>query len=259
MPPAEEAAEQSPRLLVHLLDYLAVDYGGAVKNGKILSVSEYKEQQEFVKKAVELSQTLPEIKASPEIQSLVQNLNGLIQSKADPDKVAALSRQTQAKVIALVQLAGGPGNLAQPDLGPADLRDHLFQMPRHGGTGRRPFGGRARHQARELPGHGQDGQMTPFQVFNTVRLGVPGTPMAPFPSYSDQDTWNVAFYVLSLRFQKAGLSAQAPTLAQLQKEMGLSDDQLLTAAAIVPETELEKKIRRDARRKSRPPGPSSTP
>src|ERR1700690_2098221 len=73
-----DEGEKSPRLLVHLLDYLAVDYGGAVKNGKVLSLSEYKEQLEFVKTVVELSQTLPEVKSSPEIQTLVLTLSNLI-------------------------------------------------------------------------------------------------------------------------------------------------------------------------------------
>jgi high-affinity iron transporter len=90
------------------LDYLAVDYGGAVKNGRVLSVSEYKEQLEFVKTVVELGQTLPEVKTSPELQTLIQNLNTLIQSKADPSKVASAARQAQAKVIELSRLPVAP-------------------------------------------------------------------------------------------------------------------------------------------------------
>src|SRR5689334_21863174 len=96
---AEDSSGHSPRFLVHLLDYLAVDYSGAVKNGKVLSVPEYKEQTEFAKTAVELCQTLPEVKNSPEIVSLVQNLDILILSKADPKQVATAARQAQAKVI----------------------------------------------------------------------------------------------------------------------------------------------------------------
>ena len=42
-----DAPEQSPRLMVHLLDYIGLDYSGAVKDGKILAESEYKEQLEF--------------------------------------------------------------------------------------------------------------------------------------------------------------------------------------------------------------------
>src|ERR1035441_7565537 len=107
---SDDSSEKSPRLLVHLLDYLAVDYGGAVKEGKVLSVPEYKEQLEFVQTAVELSQTLPEIKNSVEIRGRVQDLSGLIHSKADPVKVATAARQTQAQVIALIHLPVSPGH-----------------------------------------------------------------------------------------------------------------------------------------------------
>ena len=239
---AEDAAEQSPRLLVHLLDYLAGDYGGAVKNGKILSVSEYKEQQEFVAKAVELSLTLPEIKASPEVQGLVQNVNNLIQAKADPDKVAAAARQTQAKVIALVHLPFAPESWPNLISGRQIFQTTCSKC--HGMEGRGD--GPAAPGLATKPANFQDmnkmREMTPFQVFNTVRLGVPGTPMAPFPSYTDQDTWNVAFFILSLRYQKSAPASQTQSLAPLQDSFKLSEDQLLTAAAIVPETQLEKKL-----------------
>ena len=39
----------SPRIIVHLLDYVATDYRGAVQDGKIISTFEYKEQLEFAK------------------------------------------------------------------------------------------------------------------------------------------------------------------------------------------------------------------
>ena len=38
---------KNPAIVVHLLDYLAKDYSGAVRNGKVLSKSEYQEQVEF--------------------------------------------------------------------------------------------------------------------------------------------------------------------------------------------------------------------
>src|ERR1019366_9178980 len=61
-------------------------------------------------------------------------------------------------------------------------------------------------------------------------------------SYSDQDTWNVAFYILSLRYQKSGPATQTQSLAQLQETLKLSDDQLLTTVSVTPDRELEKKL-----------------
>ena len=39
-------------------------------------------------------------------------------------------------------------------------------------------------------------EVSPFQAYNTIRLGVPGTGMPPFHELSDMDTWDLAFYVV---------------------------------------------------------------
>jgi len=230
-----------PRLLVHLLDYLAVDYGGAVQKGRVISLSEYKEQLEFVKTAVELSQSLPEVKASPEIQTQIQNLNDLIHKKADPVVVAAAARKTQAKVIELAKLPVAPTQW--PNLVQGGNQFHLTCMQCHGMEGRGD--GPSAAQLATKPMNFQDlvkmKDMTPFQVFNTVRLGVPNTPMAAFPNFSDQDTWNLAFYVISLRYQKAGANS-AWSFERSEDTLKLSTDQLLTALATQSDASLSQKI-----------------
>ena len=44
---ADPAASDQAKQTWQLLDYLAVDYGGAVSNGQIQSASEYEEMKEF--------------------------------------------------------------------------------------------------------------------------------------------------------------------------------------------------------------------
>jgi high-affinity iron transporter len=41
--------------------------------------------------------------------------------------------------------------------------------------------------------------LTPYKVFNTTTFGIKGTPMPGFPTLSDAERWNVAFFVFSLR------------------------------------------------------------
>src|SRR6185436_8331971 len=45
--PAAAAPSQDAQTAWRLLDYVAVDYGGAVQDGKVVSVSEYAEMREF--------------------------------------------------------------------------------------------------------------------------------------------------------------------------------------------------------------------
>ncbi|HEY5037524.1 MAG TPA: c-type cytochrome, partial [bacterium] len=240
---SDDSSEHSPRLLVHLLDYLAVDYGGAVKNGKVLSVSEYKEQLEFIKTAVDLSQSLPETKSSPEIQALMKNLNSLINSKSAPAKVASLSRQIQSEVIDLTHLPVAPTILPNLASGKQLFLMNCAKCHGESGAGNGPSAATLSPKPVNLLGHERMDKMAPFQVFNAIRLGVPNTAMAAFPSYSDQDTWAMAFYAISLRFQTpASVADSGLDFEKAKSDLNLSSDDLLTLLAKTPDVEIEKKL-----------------
>jgi len=199
---ASEEPGHSPRLLVHLLDYLAADYGGAVQKGKVIDDGEYAEQLEFSKTVLSLGKTLPELKGEPAITELCQGLDDLIRAKGDPEKVAALARDIQSKVMKIARFATAPAQW--PDL---DAGHRLFESTCakcHGtdGMGKGP----ASKGLDPAPTSFFDPKMegvAPLQAYNTIRLGVPGTSMAAFPTFSDQETWDLAFYVTSFRHQRA--------------------------------------------------------
>lgn len=44
--------------------------------------------------------------------------------------------------------------------------------------------------------------LSPFEAYNTIKLGVEGTAMRAFSELTDKEAWDLAFYVKSLRFQK---------------------------------------------------------
>jgi high-affinity iron transporter len=46
---AADTTELKAKQIWQLLDYVAVDYGGAVANGTVLKASEYAEMQEFLR------------------------------------------------------------------------------------------------------------------------------------------------------------------------------------------------------------------
>src|SRR4051812_44039416 len=81
------AAEEPARFLVHLLSYIGADYPGAVKNGKVISQSEYQEQKEFVQSAVEKSALIPELANDAEFKKNVQRLKSLVETKGAGDDV----------------------------------------------------------------------------------------------------------------------------------------------------------------------------
>src|SRR3954452_23726681 len=82
-----------------LLDYLAVDYAGAVRDGKVVSASEYAEMREF---AGSVSEKLAALPAKPAKSGLVADgvrLQQLIDAKAAPGEVASLARGLGAHLL----------------------------------------------------------------------------------------------------------------------------------------------------------------
>ncbi len=198
-PALAEPVEQSPRLLVHLLDYLAKDYGGAVAHGKVISQSEYKEQLEFSASTLETNAALAETKGTPEIQTKLQQLSRLIGSKAEAVAVAKLAREIQAQLIKLTGLEISPSKWPSLARGKQLFEQNCISC--HGATGHGDGPAAAALSPKPANFHDETRmkELSPFQAFNTVRLGVPGTSMAPFHNLSDKEAWFLAFYVVSLR------------------------------------------------------------
>src|SRR3954449_7401269 len=68
-----------------LLDYLAVDYPGAVKGGRVVSASEYKEMSEFAGSGRERIGALPDKPAKAKLTAGADALKAAIGRKASPD------------------------------------------------------------------------------------------------------------------------------------------------------------------------------
>ena len=216
------SSERSPRFLVHLLDYLAKDYGGAVAHGKVLNESEYHEQIEFSRSALETNQGLYETRATPEIATKLKALNQLIATKSDAASVSRLAREIQAQVIQVARLEVAPVRWPSLQRGKQVFVQNCVAC--HGATGMGD--GLAGKNLDPKPANFLDDHMkevSPFQAFNTIRLGVPGTGMPPFHSLSDKEAWDVAFYVVSLRHGQALLGAK-----QVQEREGITLKQVAT-------------------------------
>jgi high-affinity iron transporter len=54
--------------------------------------------------------------------------------------------------------------------------------------------------------------LSPFKAFNTASFGIDGTAMASFAALSEEQRWQVAFYVFSLRFTHESANAGATLL-----------------------------------------------
>lgn len=224
----------NPSMVVHLLDYLAKDYSGAVQNGKVTSESEYAEQKEFANIVQKSAQSIESFKKDPAFETEINGLVAKIDAKAEPTEVSKMARDLQAKAISLAGIEIAPVDWPRISEGKALYQQNCAACHGESGKGDGPAGASLDPKPANFWDIDAKRGSSPYQYFNTVRLGVPGTGMAAWPHFSDKETWAIAFYVKSLGMNH--MVGEKPTL-DLKNVASLKDQEILS---LLPGTEQDK-------------------
>lgn len=204
-----EPAEVEARRLVHVLGYVAMDYGGCVANGAVTSVIEYDEQLALLGEALRVATRIQPSALESGAGDLAQGIVGvreLVEAKVAADQVAIAARGARDRVAAAFRLAEAP--LSRPD---AERGAALYQE--NCATCHGPTGHADTRRAATLVPHPANfhdtiiaEQLAPIGVESAVRFGVSGTAMVPFTFLSARDRWDLAFHVVGLHHPQPGES-----------------------------------------------------
>ena len=201
-------ADESAKRLLALIDYIDSDYKNAVQAGKILNASEYQEQLEFSKRVMELFQQLKQVDKSDKagIEGDLKILVNQIESKADPKAVSGTATVIGKKIRDTYNIIPHPRQLPSFEAGKKLFAENCAQC--HGETGKGDGPSRATMNPKQpLPANFTDPEfadgLSPFKAFNAISFGVENTAMASFAALSEEERWQLAFYVLSLGFSES--------------------------------------------------------
>ena len=199
--PAASAAAEEPDAfapLLHTLDYLAVDYAGAVKDGKVQDQGEYAEQVQFATSVGGMIASLPARPERAALQASAAGLLAAIRDKRPGDEVAAVATDLHRRIIDLYEVRVAPRQI--PDLEPAaaDFATHCAVC--HGATGHGdgPTAKGLTPPPADLTDGARMGEHSLFGLYNTITVGVKGTAMVGFPALGEAQRWALAFYVSTL-------------------------------------------------------------
>ncbi len=199
--PAASAAAEEPDAfapLLHTLDYLAVDYAGAVKDGKVQDQGEYAEQVQFATSVGGMIASLPARPERAALQASAAGLLAAIRDKRPGDEVAAVATDLRRRIIDLYEVRVAPRQI--PDLEPAaaDFATHCAVC--HGATGHGdgPTAKGLTPPPADLTDGARMGEHSLFGLYNTITVGVKGTAMVGFPALGEARRWALAFYVSTL-------------------------------------------------------------
>ena len=191
---ADEASEREAKTILHMLDYLSVDYGGSVLFGKILNEGEYNEQAEFAAQSVKLINRLP---AHPLLANMIkdaQKLANHVAEKAPAEEVSAEAQELRRDIIVAYNIPVSPRQV--PDSQRAVVLYQQLCVRCHGAEG---YGnGPESITLTPKPANFHDavrmGKRSVYGLYSTISLGVTGTAMPEFPQLSDDERWGLAFF-----------------------------------------------------------------
>ena len=196
-------AQESAQTILHLLDYVGVDYPEAVENGKVKNVEEYKEMVEFTAQVTALIKTLP---ANPQQGALVSEAGRLarrVGEKAPAPEIAGIASKLRWAVIGAYNVQVAPK--AAPSLAKGAELYRTLCVACHGveGRGDGPAGAKLDPKPSDFHDAERMSQRSAYGLYNTISLGVAGTGMTSFKQLSEQDRWALAFHTAGFSLGEA--------------------------------------------------------
>jgi len=177
-----------------LLDYIAVDYSGAVADGQITSPSEYAEQQEF---AATVATKIAGLPAKAQREALIAGaarLREAIDAKSEPKDVAEIAGALAASLLAAYPVPLAPTTAPSFERGAALYAENCASCHGMAGDGQGPSASELSTPPIAFTDAERARQRSIFALYQAITQGIDGTAMPSFDSLPASDRWALAFY-----------------------------------------------------------------
>ena len=178
-----------------LLDYIAVDYPGAISGGRVISAAEYAEMREFSTSVRARISALPAHEAQPRLLAASSVLISAVEARETPDTVARQARRLADELLAAYPTPLAPQAIPDLPRGAALYAEQCAVC--HGATGRGDGPGAARLEPPAIAFTDRDraSERSLFGLYQVIGQGLDGTAMPSFAHLSAENRWALAFYV----------------------------------------------------------------
>ncbi|MBL8786865.1 MAG: FTR1 family protein [Deltaproteobacteria bacterium] len=236
--PADEApsAETAVRRIVARLDYVAADYGGAVRDGEIVNELEYDEQVGFLTDARGRLAALPSGSGSAKLQQELDHAASLVAKKSSREEVEAACVRVRQELLRLTGVTLAPSTPPSSSDGATLFGNKCAHCHGTSGAGDGPSGRKLSPPPRSFQDPAVMARLSPVRAYSAITDGIAGTAMARLPELDEADRWSLAFYVVSLRHDesagergKAIVSALPPTSLGLPALANATDAELMAS------------------------------
>lgn len=206
---ADEAIDANVQSAWRLLDYIAVDYGGAVGHGEVLSASEFAEQEEFAATAAAKIAALPADPKQSRLIAASSRLRRAVTNKADAAEVAALAHGLADALLAAYPVPLAP--VKPPNLTRGAQLYTEICASCHGmlGDGKGPAAAVLKTPPIPFIDLERARRRSVFALYQVISQGIDGTAMQSFSGLPPADRWSLAFYAGQFAYSPGAASEGA--------------------------------------------------
>ncbi len=203
-----------------LLDYIGVDYAGAVRAGQVIEPGEYGEMQEFAATVRSKVAGLPPTPEQGALLVAAERLQAAVGAREEPEVIAKIAHALAGELLTAYRIDAAPAT--PPDLASAAPLYAEQCASCHGaqGHGDGPLANSLTPRPIDFTDAGRAAQRSPMALYEVISQGLDGTAMGSFAHLSEADRWALAFHVGGLAYDDAtrgngeALWRQDPTLRQ---------------------------------------------
>lgn len=196
-------AANEPALILHMLDYIRVDYRATVNNGQVINADEYGEMREFSEQVVAL---VNKLENTPEKIILMQDgkqLQHAIEQRLDPNKINTLVRAMSSRIKTNYTVSTTPRRTPPLALGQRLYQQECASCHGAGGAGNGPQAAGLSPPPINFHALDRQGERSVWGLYSAITQGVEGTAMPSFSHLSDEQRWALAFHVANYPFTDA--------------------------------------------------------
>ena len=218
-----------------LLDYIGVDYGGAVSDGKVKSASEYNEMTEFAASVSARLATLPPTPARAKLIDGATRLQAVVAAKGSPSQVADLAHGLAAELLKAYPVPLAPAKAPDFARGATLFAQNCASCHGAAGDGHGPDAAKLATPPIAFTDVARARQRSPFALYQVIDQGIDGTAMQSFASLPGDDRWALAFYAGHFAFSDAS-AKEGERLWKADPSLRKQIPDLTALAGLAPET-----------------------
>lgn len=200
LPGVAWASDEDVRTAWRLLDYVAVDYRGAVERGAIKNPQEFAEMVEFSQSVETKISALPASSGRAALLSEAQDFKASVARKADPAAVATSARALSAHLLEVYPVPLTPDKMPDLKRGAALYAENCASCHGLNGDGQGPDAAKLNPKPVAFTDKVRARERSVFALAQVIDQGLDGTAMRSFSELLVQDRWNLAFYVSRFAF-----------------------------------------------------------